>query len=127
MGVALDFALELVSLLVCPEKAKEIEASIQRYNNAPKVLPSSDGTANKKDEYCNNKQFLDAVEVAVSTGKISTALIQRKLAVGYGKAAMFIDIMEDMGIVGEASGQKPREVLITPDEWHKMLECNKNT
>ena len=71
--------------------------------------------------YLNNRQFLDAVEVAVNTRKISTSLIQRKLSIGYGKAAKFIDVMEDMGIVGEANGQRPREVLLTPDEWREKL------
>ena len=71
--------------------------------------------------YLNDRQFLDAVEVAVNTRKISTSLIQRKLSIGYGKAAKFIDIMEDMGIVGEANGQRPREVLLSPDEWREKL------
>ena len=71
--------------------------------------------------FLNDKQFLDAVEVAVSTGKISTSLIQRKISIGYGKAAKFIDVMEDMGIVSEPNGQKPRDVLITKDEWREKL------
>ena len=71
--------------------------------------------------YLNDRQFLDAVEIAVNTRKISTSLIQRKLSIGYGKAAKFIDIMEDMGVVGEANGQRPREVLLTPDEWREKL------
>ena len=71
--------------------------------------------------YLNDKQFLDAVEVAVNTGKISTSLIQRKISIGYGKAAKFIDVMEDMGIVSEPNGQKPRDVLMTKDQWHEKL------
>ena len=71
--------------------------------------------------YLNDKQFLDAVDVAVNTGKISTSLLQRKLSIGYGKAAKFIDVMCDMGIVGESNGQKPRDVLISSDEWHEKL------
>ena len=69
----------------------------------------------------NDQQFLDAVELAVKSGKISTSLIQRKISIGYGKAAKFIDYMEDMGIVSEPNGQKPRDVLVTKDEWHEML------
>lgn len=69
----------------------------------------------------NDQQFLDAVELAIRSEKISTSLIQRKISIGYGKAAKFIDIMEDMGIVSEPNGQKPRDVLITRDEWHEML------
>ena len=69
----------------------------------------------------NDQQFLDAVELAVKSGKISTSLIQRKISIGYGKAAKFIDFMEEMGIVSEPNGQRPRDVLITRDEWHEML------
>ena len=69
----------------------------------------------------NDQQFLDAVELAVKSGKISTSLIQRKISIGYGKAAKYIDIMEDMGIVSEPNGQKPRDVLVSKDEWHEML------
>ena len=81
----------------------------------------SDVDSGSGEGYLNDRQFLDAVEVAVNTRKISTSLIQRKLSIGYGKAAKFIDIMEDMGIVGEANGQRPREVLLTPDEWREKL------
>ncbi|MBE6644340.1 MAG: hypothetical protein E7612_03050 [Ruminococcaceae bacterium] len=69
----------------------------------------------------SDQQFLDAVDLAIKSGKISTSLIQRKIGVGYGKAAKFIDYMEDMGIVSEPNGQKPRDILITKDEWHEML------
>ncbi len=69
----------------------------------------------------NDQQFLDAVELAVKSGKISTSLIQRKISIGYGKAAKFIDIMEEQGIVSEPNGQRPRDVLITKDEWHEIL------
>jgi S-DNA-T family DNA segregation ATPase FtsK/SpoIIIE len=82
---------------------------------------SDDENDGSGEGYLNDRQFLDAVEVAVNTRKISTSLIQRKLSIGYGKAAKFIDIMEDMGIVGEANGQRPREVLLTPDEWREKL------
>ncbi len=71
--------------------------------------------------YLNDKQFLEAVDLAVKQGKISTSLIQRKLSIGYGKAAKFIDIMEELGIVSEPNGQKPRDVLVSRDEWREML------
>ena len=71
--------------------------------------------------YMTDKQFLDAVDIAVTSGKISTSLIQRRIGVGYGKAAKFIDIMESMHIVSEPNGQKPRETLITKDEWLERL------
>ena len=93
-------------------------------NEAKKYPSSNDDEEDDEDNrqgFLFDKQFLDAVEVAVSSKKISTALLQRRLSIGYGKAAKFIDIMEDMGIVGEANGQRPREVLISPDEWREKL------
>lgn len=71
--------------------------------------------------YLGNQKFLDAVDLAISQGKISTSLLQRKIGLGYGKAAKFIDTMESLGIVSEPNGQKPRDVLITRDEWHEKL------
>ena len=71
--------------------------------------------------FLGDKQFLEAVELAIRQGKISTSLIQRKISVGYGKAAKFIDIMEDLGVVSEPNGSKPRDVLVTKSEWEEML------
>ena len=69
----------------------------------------------------NDQCFLDAVELAIVSQKASTSLLQRKLSIGYGKAAKFIDAMEEMGIVSAPKGQKPRDVLISLEEWHEML------
>ena len=62
-----------------------------------------------------------AIELAVESGKISTSLIQRRLSLGYGRAAKLIDQMQDMGIVGPQEGQKPRNVLISASEWAEMV------
>ena len=80
-----------------------------------------DGDSGDDGGLYNNQEFLDAVDVAVSAGKISTSLLQRKLSIGFGKAAKFIDGMEDLGIVSGPNGQKPRDVLISKDEWHEKL------
>ncbi len=61
-----------------------------------------------------------AIKLAVEEGKISTSLIQRRLQLGYGRAAKLIDIMERRGIVGAPEGQKPREVLITKEQYLEM-------
>ena len=71
--------------------------------------------------YYNDQQFLDAVDLAIRSKKISTSLLQRKLSIGYGKAAKYIDQMEEIGVVSEPKGQKPRDVLISMDEWHEKL------
>ncbi len=56
--------------------------------------------------------YQDAVQVVVDAGKASTSLLQRRLRIGYGKAARLIETMEEQGIVGPADGSRPREVLI---------------
>ncbi len=102
---------------------EDIERAAQKCNKkgGGSDRDDSDADSGSGEGYLNDRQFLDAVEVAVNSRKISTSLIQRKLSIGYGKAAKFIDIMEDLGIVGEANGQRPREVLLTPDEWREKL------
>ena len=72
---------------------------------------------NKYDSPLTDDQFLDAVDIALAQGQISTALLQRKLSIGFGKAARFIDHMEGMGIVSPKNGAKPRNVLISREEW----------
>ncbi len=62
-----------------------------------------------------------AIELAVDSGKISTSLIQRRLSLGYGRAAKLIDKMEALGYVGAPEGQKPREVLITKQQYMEMV------
>src|SRR5436853_2337441 len=65
--------------------------------------------------------FGDAVRLVVEFGKASTSLLQRRLRIGYGRAAHLIDLMEQDGIVGAADGPKPREVLKRPD-WISEIE-----
>ena len=61
-----------------------------------------------------------AVELAIDSGKISTSLIQRRLSLGYGRAAKLIDRMEQLGYVSAPDGQKPRDVLISRREYQEM-------
>src|SRR4051812_44759301 len=65
--------------------------------------------------------FEDAVRLVLEFGKASTSLLQRRLRIGYGRAAHLIDLMERDGIVGAADGPKPREVLKRPD-WVTEVE-----
>jgi len=69
----------------------------------------------------NDPMYNDAVRLVFEFGKASTSLIQRRLRVGYGRAAHLIDLMERDGIVGPADGPKPREIL-KPPEWISEME-----
>ncbi len=77
------------------------------------------GEAEAEDE--NDPLFEDAVRLVLEFGKASTSLIQRRLRVGYGRAAHLIDLMEKDGIVGAADGPRPREILKRPD-WISEVE-----
>ena len=71
--------------------------------------------------YLHDRKFLNAVELAINHGNIATSYLQRKLKIGYGKAAQYIDAMVDLGIVEEKGSSKGREVLISLSEWHEKL------
>ena len=77
----------------------------------------SDGSA----EDDSDELFQDAVRIVLEYGKASTSLLQRRLRIGYGRAAHLIDLMERDGLVGAADGPKPREVLKRPD-WLSEVE-----
>ena len=61
------------------------------------------------------------MRLVIEFGKASTSLLQRRLRIGYGRAAHLIDLMQSEGIVGAADGPKPREVLKKPD-WLTEVE-----
>ena len=65
-------------------------------------------------------KFREAVKVAVETGRVATSLLQRKLEIGYGRAAKIIDQMEERGYVSAAEGNKPRKILISKEDFMQM-------
>ncbi|MGZ4839212.1 MAG: DNA translocase FtsK [Terriglobales bacterium] len=85
-----------------------------------KAEGGSSGAAGGADDE-NDELFEDAVRLVLEFGKASTSLLQRRLRIGYGRAAHLIDLMEKDGIVGAADGPKPREVLKRPD-WIDEVE-----
>jgi len=60
----------------------------------------------------DDDMFKDAVRVVIESRKASTSLLQRKLRIGYGRAARLMEEMEEQGIIGQADGSRPREVLV---------------
>lgn len=61
-----------------------------------------------------------AIEMVIDHGQASASLIQRKFKVGYARAARILDQMETWGVVSTADGSKPRQILITKQEWHEL-------
>ena len=96
---------------------KFLQAPKEEGNSVRGGGEDGDGEGASEDD----PMYQDAVRLVLEFGKASTSLIQRRLRVGYGRAAHLIDLMEQDGIVGPADGPKPREVLKRPD-WLEEVE-----
>lgn len=90
------------------ERQTEMVASAQ-----DKESRGSDGG----DIDMSDERLEDAIDFVIESGTCSTSSLQRRLKLGYGRAARLVDIMEEMGIVGPLEGSKPRQVLMTKQEW----------
>jgi len=99
----------------------------QKFLEAPKeeregaLGAAADGDSGDGGEDEHDELYQDAVRLVIEFGKASTSLLQRRLRIGYGRAAHLIDLMQNDGIVGPADGPKPREVLKKPD-WLSEVE-----
>jgi S-DNA-T family DNA segregation ATPase FtsK/SpoIIIE len=106
-------------------KAQGLAEYQQQFLDPPKgereAGAEGSGEPGADDEPEDDPMFGDAVKLVVEFGKASTSLLQRRLRIGYGRAAHLIDLMEQDGIVGAADGPKPREVLKRPD-WISEIE-----
>ena len=92
---------------------EDIIEKIERAGDTPKA---SEDRGKEADEL-----LPQAVEMAIEAGQASVAMYQRRLKVGYQRAARLIDQMEERGIIGPFDGTKPREVLVTKAQWNEMM------
>ena len=100
---------------------KEIEKKAQQTGNKTAV---ADADAN--DEEMGGDEMLPAaVDVILETGQASVSMLQRRLKLGYARAARIVDEMESKGIVGPYQGSKPRDLLITKEQWEAMKNGTK--
>ena len=97
---------------------QEMIASMEKFATKDNKSDAGDDME-QKDE-----MLPKAIEVVVDIGQASTSLLQRKLKLGYARAARIMDEMEAMGIIGPYEGSKPRQVLITKNQWLEMMINN---
>jgi S-DNA-T family DNA segregation ATPase FtsK/SpoIIIE len=86
-----------------------------------KALPGADGHAGGSGSEADDELFQEAVRVVCEAGRASTSTLQRRLRIGYGRAAHLIDLMEKDGIVGPPDGTRPRELLKGRD-WMREFD-----
>lgn len=106
------------------EVMKDIEREAEKCESGNKKSSGDVAASEGGEDLINDPKFRSAIELSIEFQKISTSLLQRKLGIGYGKAAKFIDQMHEMGIVSAPDGQKPRNVLITYDQYLEMIARN---
>ena len=94
----------------------EIEEKIKRIA-AEEITQGKKGDDRGGDDIEIDSKMEDAIKCVIEAGQASTSLIQRRLKVGYARAGRMIDDMEQMGVVGPHQGSKPRDVLMTYNEW----------
>jgi S-DNA-T family DNA segregation ATPase FtsK/SpoIIIE len=100
-------------------KAQGDAEYVEGFLDSPKdERQGGDGTQAEEDD--NDALFDGAVRLVFEFGKASTSLLQRRLRIGYGRAAHLIDMMERDGLVGPADGSRPRELLKSPGWLHEI-------
>ena len=83
---------------------------------------SNTSSASVGDGDDTDELFSAAVEVILETGQASVSMLQRRLKLGYSRAARLVDQMEERGIVGPFEGSKPRQLLISKERWQQMKQ-----
>jgi S-DNA-T family DNA segregation ATPase FtsK/SpoIIIE len=97
--------------------SEEVMGEIEKASAEKSSGEKSSGDTNGSDY---DELLPQAVDVIFETGQASVSMLQRRLKLGYSRAARIVDQMEEMGVVGPFEGSKPRTVLITRDQWRQM-------
>ena len=118
--------LRLQSAFISEEELKKVVAYLKDQTDAHSLdsidLDGSNGGspdaffASAVDDEDGDDLYEDARQAVIEAGKASTSYIQRKLRVGYSRAARLMDILEERGVIGPADGSKPREILAGNNE-----------
>ena len=103
----------LVEFVKGDEEAEYDEEIMERLEHADE--PEAD------DPGDSDELLSAAIEIVVDSGQASVSMIQRRLKVGYSRAGRIVDQMEARGIIGPHEGSKPRQVLITKQQYYEMM------
>jgi len=111
-----DFIKEGASAQYDEQVMHEIEKNAEDKSKADKGVGGSDPAGG--DDY--DELLPAAIDVVLEVGQASVSMLQRRLKLGYGRAARLVDQMEEKGVVGPFEGSKPRQLLITKEQWAEM-------
>ena len=99
---------------------EEIERKAAQTGNKPAATEPEPSA----EELNGDEMLPAAVDVILETGQASVSMLQRRLKLGYARAARIVDEMEEKGIVGPFQGSKPRTILVTKEQWEAMRGGN---
>lgn len=123
-------SLQVKTFIVSDDLRREIKEKVKsreapQYNQEiMREIAKSDyahGPYFEEESFAEPDELLpSAIEVVVETGMASVSMLQRRLKLGYSRAARLVDQMEEKGVVGPFEGSKPRQVLISKEQWQEM-------
>lgn len=108
-----DYLKDKVEIL---KENTKMESEDSLMNILDKPVSSDAGLENALESKMDDELYSDAKQLVIEAGKASASLLQRRLRVGYARAARLLDMLEDDGIIGPGEGAKPREILIAKDD-----------
>jgi hypothetical protein len=129
-NVSLSKPKRLQGALITDQEIKRIVNYIKEKAGAPNYIEEIverqkvkgmagvgiDGASDDDDEL-----FEEAKELIINSGKASASYLQRRLSVGYARAARLLDLLEESGIIGPSNGAKPREILVSQGQYEAMI------
>ena len=118
----IESVVEFVKKTGRPDYSEEVMEHIEK--QAEESSKNAKGGKNDSggfDDDEEDEMLPRAIEVVVETGQASVSMLQRRLKLGYSRAARLVDQMAERGIVGPFEGSKPRQVLITREQWQEMV------
>lgn len=113
----IENVIEFIKSTGCAEYNEEILEHIEKSAEASESGSSGGSGSLSGDE---DEMLMEAIEIVVDCGQASVSMLQRRLKLGYARAARIVDQMEERGIVGPFEGSKPRQILISKDDWKEM-------
>lgn len=130
-SVALTKPKRIQGALISDQEIKRVVSYIKEKSGAPNYITEIvdrqkvrgiagvgiDGGSDDDDEL-----FQEAKELIINSGKASASFLQRRLSIGYARAARLLDILEESGIIGPSNGAKPREIMVSKEQYEAMIQ-----
>lgn len=100
---------------------EHVKSQVQEVEYSGDVMNTIEkGNIQQKDQDDGDELLPDAIECVVRAGQASVSMLQRRFRIGYNRSARIVDMMEARGIVGPQDGSRPRQVLMTEEEFEEM-------